>query len=205
MRWPEHPVPQSSNSLQSFVNDLEKRLNTYLDSSDPNLELAGANVTRSGNIVIHTKAPHTTALQVQQILQLHENNDVGLSGRLIPGFSCPTHYRPEVELDIPWHGLVIHDIPAQPLLESYRGDENTNSLWDVVKEQIGLPGTNFRDLRVLCRDEDMENKDRLSIRIMLDDPRICEHLCRDKTYLFGTQCRVSRYRPRRKRHRPPSS
>jgi hypothetical protein len=120
------------------------------------------NITKSGNVVIHTKAPHT-ASQVLQVIQLNDSHDVALAGKEIPGFSCPMEYTPSVELDVPWHGVVIHDIPAQPLIESYQGDEDTESLWDVVKEQTGLSGNDIQDLWILCRDEDMEMKECLSI------------------------------------------
>jgi len=109
-------------------------------------------------------------LQVLQVIQLNDFIDVALAGKEIPHFPCPTDHTPVVDLDIPWHGVVVHDIPAQPLMESYRGVDDTESLLDVVKEQLGLAGNDIRDIRVLCREEEMEKKDRLSIRIMLDNP-----------------------------------
>jgi hypothetical protein len=205
VRWPGHPVPQSPDSLQDFISNFKKRIGpSYRRNICSTLELAGANVTKSGNVVIHTKAPQT-ASQLLHVIQLNECSDIAIAGQAIPDFQCPTDILPEVELDVPWHGVVIHDIPAQPLLESYWGTEVTERLWDVVTEQIGLPGKDIRDVRVLCRDEDMEKKDRLSIRIMLDDPRLCEHLCRNNTFLFETPCRVSPFRPRKKRRQPPTS
>jgi len=206
VRWPGHPVPQSSNSLQNFISSLKKRVRPYYQRHTClNLELAGANVTRSGNIVIHTKAPHT-ASQLLDAIQLSGIEDVTHAGEHIPGFICPIDILPEIELDKPWFGVVIHNIPAQPLLESYQGREAMENLWDVVPNQTGLPPQDIRDIRVLCREEDLEKRDRLSIRIMLDDQRLSEHLCRDDVFFFKTPCRVSRYRPRKNRRRPsPSS
>ena len=99
---------------------------------------------------------------------------------------------------MPWYGVVIHDIPAQLLLESYQGTELMEHLWDTATEQIGIPAKDIRDLCILCRDEDLEKKDRLSIRIMLDDPCLCEHLYCTNTFLFETPCHTSQYCPQKK-------
>jgi hypothetical protein len=206
VRWPGHPIPQSSNSLQDFICKFKKRIGyIYRRETGSTLELAGANVTKSGNIVIHSKAPHT-ASQILHAIRLSDPSDIALAGQHIPDFDCPSDILPEIELDVPWYGVVIHDIPAQPLLESYQGTELMEHLWDTATEQMGIPAKDIRDLRILCRDEDLEKKDRLSIRIMLDDPRLCEHLCRTNTFLFETPCRTSQYCPRKRRRRsPPSS
>jgi len=195
VRWPGHPIPQSSNSLQDFICEFKKCIGyIYQHETDSTLELAGANVMKSGNIVIHSKTPHT-ASQILHAIQLSYSSDIALAGQHIPDFDCPSNILPETELDMPWYGVVIHDIPAQPLLESYQGTELMEHLWDTVTEQMGIPAKDIQDLHILCRDEDLEKKDRLSIRIMLDDPRLCEHLCRTNTFLFETPCRTSQYCP----------
>ena len=198
MRWPGDPVPQSSNSLQDFISSFERQIgDVYRHENCSTLELAGANITRSGNIVAHMKAPHT-ASRVLHAIQLGYHSEVTQASLDIPDFHCLTDILPEVELDVPWYGVVVHDVPAQPLLD-------TEILWDAVMEQTGLSGKDIRDLCVLCQDKDREKKERLSIRIMLEDSRLCDHLCHNKTFLFGMPCRVSRYRPRKKRHRPSLS
>ena len=161
------------------------------------MELAGANVTKSGNIVIHLKAPHT-ASQILHAIQLLDLSDITIMGQHIPDFHCPSDILLEVKLDVPWYGVVIHNIPAQPLLESYQGTELMEHLWDTVIEQTGLPAKNIQDLCILCRDEDLEKKDRLSIRIMLDNPHLCEHLCCTNTFLFETPCHTSHFCPRKR-------
>ena len=119
VRWPGHPVPQSSNSLQDFISGLKKRVGRmYRTNIGTELELAGASVTRSRNVVIHTKAPHT-ASQLLHAIQLAGFKSVAYAGQAILDFDCPNNILPEVELDVPWHGVVIHDIPAGPLLGSY--------------------------------------------------------------------------------------
>jgi hypothetical protein len=74
--------------------------------------IAAANVTRSGNLVIHTKAPYTAAQ-----LKLH-TQDIHNNAKAIPGFSPPDD-APLVELDVPWHGLVIHGLPTLSLRDAY--------------------------------------------------------------------------------------
>jgi hypothetical protein len=206
VQWPGHPIPQSSNSLQNFISNFKKRIGyMYRGETGSALELAGVNVTKSGNIVIHSKAPHT-ASQILYAIQLSDPSDIAILGQHIPDFHWPSDVLPKVELDVPWYGVVIHDIPAQPLLESYQGTELMEHLWDTVIEQTELPAKDIRDLRILCRDEDLEKKDQLSIRIMLDDPRLYEHLCCTNTFLFETPCRTSCFCPWKRQHRsPPSS
>ena len=198
VRWPGHLIPQSSNSLQDFIRAFKKRIgDIYQRETGSPLELTGANVTKSGNIVIHSKAPHT-ASQILHTIQLSDPSDIALAGQHILDFDCPSDILPETELDVPWYGVVIHDIPAQPLLESYQGTELMEHLWDTATEQMGIPAKDIRDLCILCRDEDLEKKDRLSIRIMLDDPCLCEHLYCTNTFLFETPCHTSQYCPQKK-------
>jgi hypothetical protein len=199
VRWPGHPIPQSSNSLQDFIREFKKHIGyIYQHETGSTLELAGTNVMKSGNIVIHSKAPHT-ASQILHAIRLSDPSDIALAGQHILDFDCPSDILPEIELDMPWYGVVIHDIPAQPLLEAYQGIELMEHLWDTATEQMGIPAKDIRDLRILCQDEDLEKKDQLSIRIMLDDPHLCEHLCHTNTFLFETPCRTSQYCPRKRR------
>lgn len=205
IRWPGYPVPQSADSLQDFIDTFKKHINIpYRRNTCADLKLAGAHITKSGSVVIHTKAPHT-ASQLREVIQLGYQSEVNLAGTNIPGFTCPDDIMPEVELDVPWYGAVIHNVPAHPLLESYQGTEASEHLWDIVTMETGLMGKDIRDLRILCRDEDLDKRDRLSIRIMLEDPLLYEHFCRDDAFLFGTRCRISRYRPKKHRQRTPNS
>ena len=79
-------------------------------------------------------------------------------GQHIPDFHCPSDILPEVELDVPWYRVVIHDIPAQPLLKSYRGTELMEHLWDTVIKQTGLPAKDIWDLCILCWNDNLEKK-----------------------------------------------
>ncbi|KAF8955421.1 hypothetical protein BDZ97DRAFT_1926834 [Flammula alnicola] len=198
VRWPDHPVPQSSSSLQKFITQLKNQL----PSDD--VHISGANVTKAGSIVIHTKAPYKAS-------QLLENLPSGFmpirraATAAIPDFSPPLNADLNVELDVPWYGIVVHDIPAMPLAAAFKGEEGGgNDLWDALEGEAGLAGQDIKDLRLLCRIEEMDEREHMSVKIMLEDSRICQHLKRNGVFLFGTHCRVSEYR-RRKKHPPPPS
>ena len=78
--WPGHPIPQSSNSLQDFIHAFKKHIgDIYQHETGSPLELAGTNVTKSGNIVIHSKASHT-ASQILHAIQLCDPSDIALAG-----------------------------------------------------------------------------------------------------------------------------
>jgi len=145
--------------LQDFINTFKNHIRIpYRRSTCSDLKLAGAHVTKSGSVVIHTKAPHTAA-QLREVILSGDQSEVTLAGNNIPGFTCPDDIMPEINLDVPWYGAVIHDVPAHPLLESYQGIEAMENLWDIVTTETGLMGKDIRDLRILCRDEDLDKQD----------------------------------------------
>ncbi|KAF8958796.1 hypothetical protein BDZ97DRAFT_2078445 [Flammula alnicola] len=152
LRWRGHPVPQSSKSMQHFIDYIEKQL-------DNPVSITGANVTRSGNIVIHTKAPYT-ATQLRDTLLHDEAKPLRRAAKFnhIPDFSAPSEVIPHLELDVPWHGVVLHDLPATTLLAAYAGAEGVESIWDALETETGLMETDIRDLRVLCHDDEAEGK-----------------------------------------------
>ena len=196
-RWPGHPIPTSSLALDSFVRHLDSAVSGVARrGTNFQSRIAGANVTKSGNLVIHTTAPFTAAQ-----LREHSNNIKSCSNE-IPGFDPPPSCSPILELDVPWHGIVVHDLPAASLIAAYEGDrgddEDAPGIWEALEKEAGIPQEHIRDVRLLCRDEDQENRDHLSIRVMLEDSSFCDHLCRNGIFLIGTRCRVSRYRPRKK-------
>ena len=197
MRWPGHPIPTSSIALDSFVRRLDNSISGIVwRGTNLQSRIAGANITKSGNLVIHTSAPFTAA-------QLREHQkDIKECSDSIPGFEPPSSCFPEFELDVPWHGIVLHDLPAASLLAAYEGDrgddEDALGLWEALEKEAGIPQDRIRDVRILCRDEDQENREHLSLWVMLEDVSICDHLCRYGTFLIGTRCRVSKYRPRRR-------
>jgi hypothetical protein len=143
-----------------------------------------ANVTRSGNLVIHTRAPYTAAQ-----LKLH-TQDIHNNAKAIPGFSPPDD-TPLAELDVPWHGLVIHGLPTLSLLDAYYSGEaykDDMNIWDSLEKETGILQNDIRNLRILCREGAEERQSFLSLRVMVEDPAICERLIRDGAFLFGTHC-----------------
>ena len=151
-----------------------------------------------------------TCHEIRECHHLHESSSYGITatwgypirlpitaGNDILDFTCPDNIMPEVELDVPWYGAVIHNILAHPLQESYQGIEAIENLWEIVTIETGLMGKDIRDLHILHWDEDLDKWDQLSIRVMLADPLLHEHFCHDDAFLFGMHCHISCYHPRK--------
>ena len=195
--WPGHPIPTSSIALDRFVQHLDTAISgNALRGTNFQSRIASANVTKSGNLVIHTAAPFTAA-------QLQEHrNDIKSCSNVIPDFEPPPSCAPVLELDVPWHGIVVHDLPAVSLLAVFEGDRGDDGeslrIWEALEKEAGIPQEHIRDVRMLCRYEDQENRDHLSLRVMLEDSSFCGHVCRNGVFLIGTHCHVSRYRSRRR-------
>jgi len=205
VRWPGHPIPVTAISLDKFARQLGHSISPVTNwqrGETPPSMIAGANVTKSGNLVIHTAAPYT-AIQLQE-----RRTAIMETAHEIPDFDPPIMCIPELELDVPWHGVVVHDLPATSLVAAYEGDRGDDGealgLWEALEKEMGISQGDIRDVRLLCRDEDRENRDRISLRIMMENPLTCDHLCRNGAFLLGTRCRVSRYRPRKSQRKPTS-
>ena len=206
VRWPGHPIPTSSIALDNFVRNLDAAISGIVRrGSNFQSRIAGANITKSGNLIIHTTAPFTAA-------QLRDyGKDIRDCSDYIPGFDAPPSCLPEFELDVPWHGVVMHDLPAVSLIAAYEGDrgddEDALGIWEALEKEAGIPQEQIRDVCILCH-EDQEKQERLSLQVMLEDVSICDHLCCNGTFLIGTHCHVSRYcpcrRPSRTMHKPTS-
>lgn len=107
---------------------------------------------------------------------------------------------PLVELDVPWHGLVIHGLPTLSLRNAYYSGEeydDDKNIWESLEKETSILQSEIRDLRILCRKEEEEKQNVLSLRVMVEDSAISERLSRDGAFLLGTHCRVSRYHSRR--------
>jgi hypothetical protein len=135
--WAGHPIPSTSIALDQFVRDLDMLVwggRRHGTSRREHLSrIAGANVTKTGNLVIHTTAPFTAT-------QLREySEEIKYSASAIPGFDPPVTCTPELELDIPWHGIVIHGLPAVSLLAAYEGDQGDDGealgLWEALEKE----------------------------------------------------------------------
>ena len=154
-------------------------------------------MTKSGSIVIWTNPPYTAAQLQEHTWEIHSNSD------LIPGFARP-EVTPILELDVPWHGIVIHDLPADTLLKAFDG-EGSEGIRGALEEEAGVLAKDIRDIRFMCRNGEELQKDQLSIRIMFEDPMIGARLQRNGISLLGSWCRVSKYQPRHNQnHKQPS-
>ena len=117
----------------------------------------------------------------------------------IPDFLHPDD-TPLVELDVPWHGLVIHGLPTLSLRNAYYSGEeydDDENIWESLEKETSILQSEIRDLRILCRKGEEEKQNILSLRVMVEDPAISEQLIRDGAYQLGTHCRVPRYHSRR--------
>jgi hypothetical protein len=153
-------------------------------------KFAGANITNTGNIILYTKSP-LIASSILPMLSQSDSWVVRSAARAIPGFTDPgpdAHLT--VDLDVPRSGYVIHDIPTDAL-----EDSEGPTIWHELEDKGGLSGNNFRDLRFLCYDEEVQGKEHLLLRIMVDNPAIFTHLYQNGIFLFGTHCCVSQYHP----------
>ncbi|KAJ3481869.1 hypothetical protein NLJ89_g12176 [Agrocybe chaxingu] len=162
-------------------------------------KILAANVTKLGNVVIHT-VNNAVAAELQNHQQM-----IWDCASAIPDFVCPS-YLPILEVDVPWYGVVIHDLPAESLRHSFDTADSFDDIWTLLEEEGGLVSKDVRGkLRILCRDGEEFEKERLSMLIRFEDQHVCERLCRDGIYLLGSWHRVSRYRERKKRTTPTPS
>jgi len=163
IRWPGHPISASSIALDSFVRHLDLAISGPAHhGTNFQRRIAAANITKSGNLVIHTTAPFTAA-QLQGY-----GSDIKRCSNQIPDFDPPSSCTPELELDVPWHSIVVHDLPAASLIAAYEGDQGNDGealgIWEALEKEAGIPQEQIRDVQMLCRDEDQENQECLSLR-----------------------------------------
>ncbi|KAF8888361.1 hypothetical protein CPB84DRAFT_1749499 [Gymnopilus junonius] len=96
---------------------------------------------------------------------------------------------------------------TRPLILTYPGmglapQWGEEEVREALRKGTGLLDKDIQQLQVLCHESEIEEKQTVSLRIMLEDPHLGDNLCRHGAYLFGMRCRASQYRPRRKQHIP---
>ncbi|KAJ7262609.1 hypothetical protein C8J57DRAFT_1513605 [Mycena rebaudengoi] len=157
-------------------------------SLKPNVapRVAGVNWTANGNLVIHALAPYTAS----QLSIIFGEAIIEVVRQECGGFSGPA----VLELDTPWLPVVVHGIPALPLLESLKHERE--DFWFAL-EQTGNGPSEVKAVRVLCRDDDYGKRETLSICLTFSDVSAAQRLLTSGLFLFGTRCRVSQYRPRK--------
>ncbi|KAJ7909569.1 hypothetical protein B0H13DRAFT_1877616 [Mycena leptocephala] len=153
----------------------------------------------------HLPKLHTDGLVALGLcLEPLENMFGGLTARNRPWDEivqreCGKFQGPAVlEVDAPWAQVVAHGIPAEPLVDSLKFEQE--DFWTAL-EATGNGQAEVKSARVLCREEDQGLRDRLSLRPNFSDVGAARRLLASGVFFFGTHCRVSRYRARQK---PPS-
>jgi len=146
-------------------------------------------------MVIHTRAPFTAAQLITKESAIQASlRSIKWKGDLL---------KPCLELDVPWHGVVVHGIPAAPLWVAWNG--GGQDIWANLLQDNGILAENVKDVRILCREEETELKEQLSLRLMFEDVNLARQVLSDGVFLFGSRCRVSQYRHCKRRNRPRSS
>jgi len=92
---------------------------------------------------------------------------------------------------------MVIGLPAVSFMAAYRGDdEEALGIWETLEKETGVPQENITDVRLLYRDEAQGRRGQLSLRVVLQNPLTCDHVCRTVPFSWVLSC-VSRYRPRR--------
>ena len=134
-------------------------------------------------MVIHTCAPLTTAQLICEESAIQASlRSIKWKGDLL---------KLTLELDVPWHGVVVHGIPAAPLWDAWNGDGQ--DIWDNLLRDNGILPGNVKDVRILCQDEEAESKEQILLRLMFEDANSACQVLSDGVFLFGSRCRVSQY------------
>jgi hypothetical protein len=99
-----------------------------------------------------------------------------------------------------WTGVVVHNVPGDQLLS----DVAEGKQYEEVGDSLGAERSQVKDVRVLCRQEEYNARATFSVRLMLTDEPLAQQAIRHGVFLYGTHCRVSRYRRRSKLAGVPS-
>jgi hypothetical protein len=144
-------------------------------------------------LVIHTAAPlSAAALQVR-------------SSQFVPQlralFGADTD--PVVELDTPWTGIVLRNVPGDALRSAL--DNGEGALPQEVARQNNILLEELKDVRVLCHTGEIQSKDSMSVRLMISNERTAAQLLRDGAFVFSAFCQVAPYRPKQHHRRTTQS
>ncbi|KAJ7711101.1 hypothetical protein B0H16DRAFT_1480556 [Mycena metata] len=110
LRWTDSP-PSTLASVTSLAGLLDTA--TIEQLLPPHVQ--GVNWTRNSNLVIHTCAPYTAS----QLAAVHGKAVMEVVHRECGGFEGPA----VLEVNMPWVGVVVHGVPAKPLLDSLKFKE----------------------------------------------------------------------------------
>jgi hypothetical protein len=172
---PTHPERMSPQDMRDAVNEAISR--TYV-------QISGAQFTQAGHIALTPQAPHTA----EQLLRL--SNIFG---------SHIAHGQPiewvVFELDKAWHSVVIGGVQS-PRGRTVLMVEET--LQEEMLEWNPVLRKNVKSLRLLCRKDDIWEKERGSMLVSFEERGDFERAIQDGVYMFGEHCQATPYKPRRK-------
>jgi len=83
--------------------------------------------------------------------------------------------------------------------------DNGQDIWANLLQDNGILAENVKDVRILCREEETESKEQLSLWLMFEDVNLVHQVLSDGVFLFGSRCQVSQYHHRKWRNHPQSS
>ncbi|KAF7308284.1 hypothetical protein HMN09_00676400 [Mycena chlorophos] len=150
----------------------------------------GVNRSPAGNLILHAADPHSA----QQLLDHRETTWPVIE----KFFGLDNDDDVEVYLDVPWHRIVVHNVPWPT------GDLE---LEEGLKDQWRAAG--LRSLRALMPEEKLARleKDaaapciRVSMMLALENGDAARDFVRRGMFMWGAHCRVSVYNPRTRRSR----
>ncbi|KAJ7478775.1 hypothetical protein B0H11DRAFT_2194139 [Mycena galericulata] len=86
---------------------------------------------------------------------------------------------------VPRPCVVVHGVPAQPLVESLKFEQE--DFW-VALESTGNSPAEVKAIRILCRDEYLGVREELSLRLTFSDASAAKRLLSTGAFFFGTHC-----------------
>ncbi|KAJ7261999.1 hypothetical protein C8J57DRAFT_1335990 [Mycena rebaudengoi] len=171
LRFPSESAKKTLPAPEKLRTKIEKALKGIS-------RLRGVNLTKAGNIVLHTQPPYTAAQLAEQEDKIWEV--------VRSYFALTEDERPLFHLDKPWHRVVIHSIPTMNL-----------ELGAELVASGDIPIEAIMDFRLMLRSEDVPPF--ISVLVCLSDAEVARRSIRDGVFIAGTHCRASRYDPTRGR------
>lgn len=177
LRWPT-PLVFASHGAANITQVIQDALHGQQE------RIAGVNWTKRQSLAIHAAAPFSAAaLQVRSSMFIP-----GL--RALFGADCD----PVVELDTPWTGVLLRNVPGDALRNALAN--GTDTVPREIARQNNVLMEEIKDVRVLCNADELRSKDSLSVRIMISSERTAAQLLREGTFLVSAFCRTAPYRRR---------
>ncbi|KAJ3492462.1 hypothetical protein NLJ89_g11231 [Agrocybe chaxingu] len=159
------------------------------------LHIVSANITKGGNIAIQVDSPLSASTLLKHPAEVQK-----VAASAIDRFK-PTE-EPDLTLDVPWSGVVIHDLPGPQICQALE----RCTLWQQLRDEGKVDNSAIRGtLKVLCRDEEYPTKEKVSLLVRFEDQQACNRLRKDGVVLFATWFRVSNYQGPKRQSRCSSS